>query len=192
MKYKKLPFHFGDWVQWNEVVKFKHYRDYSSHGYSERVMERSQLYCNKPQIGKVVGITYRHEGSLQHYYDEGTSFTAKNAIMVVQVKRSLTSKIQECLPDQLSKPCLTDTPYSFPDRIIQYNLWSEEDKKDFRKQVAKIKRDSKGRFMKYDYREGKEECIDCKGTGWDNSEDKRSESCYTCGGTGYVKKKGSE
>ena len=145
---KKLPFQFGDWVSFEETIKFTAEHEPGQWHSWNRVQEVRKLYRKTPAIGRVVGIVRRCTGKCTHYSEEGNFFKTEKSILVVQVRRSLTSKIEECLPEQLTK-VYPEEGKEFPDRIFEYR-WpvSDEDRKFLREEAAKMKRDSKGRFLK--------------------------------------------
>lgn len=147
---KKLPFQFGDWVAFSFTVEFVAEHSPGSWGSWKRVMRTKNLWRKTPAVGRVVGIIRRYTGTCISYGEDGTEFKTEKSILVVQVRRGLTSKIEECLPEQLRKLEVGEIPDKFPDHYVEYPVrWSEQDRQAMREEAAKMSRDRRGRFTKY-------------------------------------------
>lgn len=147
----KLPFQFGDWVSFNETVEFVAEHVSGSCGSWERAMRVKKLWRKAPATGRVIGIIRRYTGTCTSYFEDGTEFKSDKSVLIVQVRRGLTSKIEECIPEQLKKLEVGETPKEFPDRYVEHPVrWSDLDRQIMREEAAKMNRDRRGRFMKYE------------------------------------------
>jgi hypothetical protein len=140
MSKKKYTFQFGDWVEWIGVAEKKTYN-------GNRTINPKEFYKKHPVLGRVVGYVIRHEGVLENIgYEEGNAFASTKSILLVQVRRSLTSKIEECFPEQVS-PAQMRVRFEFSNSIYNGHRWSDKDKEEMRREAFLMKRDAKGRFV---------------------------------------------
>ena len=148
MNKKKYPFKFGDWVEYGNVAKKVTFE-------GVREIRSKSLYEKYPAVGCVIGYVRRYEGKCEYIgSEEGSCFYPSKSVLLVQVRRSLTSKIEECFPEELSSRLdMNDKGIALPNECCKKYKWSKEDCEEMRKEAFLMKRDSNGRFMKTSWAE---------------------------------------
>ena len=145
---KKLRFNIGDWVSSEETMCM---------GYNKN--DKIIVKHKKPIVGQIAGLkrfmlgkrfpestTFGHDGEP----DYGQAYLqVTSTVMVWEVKIGWLNKIVYVLQEDINPAQSAKLPMMFQEQCP----WSQAAREEMRKEAASMDRDSKGRFLPYNYKE---------------------------------------
>lgn len=132
-------YQIGDWVRVSGTV------DLGYPGHHNNKHRLIQAHSCEPFEARIVGGTRRQEGEReQGYYEEPTTFRPTNSVFVWQVRRGLTNKLIDVLPEDLER---IDREGRAPVRWTNPYPCDDLTREEMRKIANSAPRDDKGRFL---------------------------------------------